>query len=319
LAWLIDRPTPARAAIYAAAAIALAYTHYAGLVILGVHAALIALYGGRRWRERGDRSALAAGYAALVAAAIVYAPWAPNLWRHSTAGAFYIPPPDRGLLADVVRAQTGMGDDALVVAFVVLLTPFAALALARRWREPLIGCVAALALVPVALAVYSYAVTPVLDVRQASPYIPATAFLAGLAAGEIVRRVRAAGDLARSVAIAVGAAAIALAAVSAGRAMRDAYAAGPIEDWRAAAAQARATGGPVWVWRRYASTPLRYELREGDIREVPPAVFNGAPLDAPPDQPAVLLLSHETPEERVTLLRVFAAAYNVGLPMPLPG
>jgi uncharacterized membrane protein len=319
LARLLARPTPSRAVLYAALASALVYTHYAGLVVLGVHAALIALYGGMRWRDSGDRGALLAGYGALVTTAIIYAPWAPNLWRHSTAGAFYIPPPDRGLVADVVRAQSGMGDDLLVVAFVVVLAPFAALAVARRWREPLVGCVAALALVPVALGVYSYAVTPVLDVRQASPYIPATAFLAGLAVAEVVRRLRSAGDLARSAAIALGAAAVALAAISAGRAMRDAYDAGPIEDWRAAATEARATGGPVWVWRRYASTPLRYELGDGDIREVPPAVFNGAPLDAPPGQPAVLLLSHETPEERATLLRVFAGAYNVGLPRPLPG
>ena len=69
---LLERPTPGRAALYAASAIGLFYLHYFGPVLLAGHAAIVF------WRR--DRRTFALWVAAVAFAAALFLPWLLRVW-----------------------------------------------------------------------------------------------------------------------------------------------------------------------------------------------------------------------------------------------
>lgn len=311
---MLERPDASRAAIYVASALALVYTHYSGLVCVGLQALLIGGYGLARLRRNGDRRILAFGGASLALLGLAYIPWFPHLLHHAGAGAGYIAPPDAAVTRQALRVAFGV--DALGVVSIPVAVAVVALGvstLVRRRANPIAVCVSGLAAVPVVLLLISIAWTPVFDLRQASPYTAGAAFLAGLAIVEAYEFVAGSRESFRMVGIAAGSAVLAVLMVTATRQILRAYDTGPVEDWRGAAALATRNGGPVLVWRRYSSTPLSYYLpADSVIREIPPALLLGQPFENESNGSATLILSHETPAEADKIMSMLGKQYQIG-------
>jgi uncharacterized membrane protein len=316
LAAMIDRPAPARAALYAGLALGAVYTHYSGFLLLGVQALLIAGYGAWRWRVDGDVRMLLAGAAALGVVLAGYAPWYGNMIESAREGVGHLPEPG-WRLADVVFSAL-LGLQRASDFWLAIALPGMGLGLWGVWRkrrEPYAVCVAAIALVPVLQLMYSIVRSPVFDARQTSPYVAGYVFV--LAVGLVELGSYAADVLQRrwlslpvTVAGGAGLAALALAASA------DWYGRGPREDWRAAAAAIDGVQGPVYVWRGYIDEPLRY-YSEASFTAISPegrllvAADSGAP--------AALVLSHQTPDEERAILRNLSGPYVVGEPRTYVG
>ena len=312
LASLIERPTWWRAAAYAVLASAAMYTHYSAALLLLVHGAVIAAYALAGWRE-GGRKLASLGCAAFVAVALAYIPWYSHFAESGREGVGHIPEPDLTLVDLVFSALFGLQrafDFWLAIAFP--LTALGAWGVARRVRDPYVTCVAAIAVVPLLQLTVSWARTPVLDVRQASPFIAGFVFVVALGLVEAGRYVADAFSkervsLAVTLAGAVGVSALMFAACI------DWFERGPREDWRQVAADIKGTEA-VFIWRGYIDEPLRFY-----------GVERATPVD--PRDPAapeatgtgVLVLSHETPIERDAILRLLRERWVVGDEVTYPG
>lgn len=109
-----ERLAPRFAAGYVAAATLAAYTHYFGLLLVGlqaVTAALCLVRRPRRWLR------LLALYAAV---ALAYLPWVPHLLEDLKLRSFWIDPPDATALLELYRFQLGRWDSLAILIAVLL-------------------------------------------------------------------------------------------------------------------------------------------------------------------------------------------------------
>jgi hypothetical protein len=90
---------------------------------------------------------------------------------------------------------------------------------------------------------------------------------------------------------------------------------GPREDWRAAARDLDTVDGTAFIWRAYIDEPLRFYTSRSLTARGP----NGGRLLVAEGQPAVLVLSHESPSERQAILTELGAAFVLGEPTTYPG
>jgi hypothetical protein len=306
--------------LFWAAEMVLVYTHYSGIIVMALHCALIAAYAVARWRGNGRRllllSAIAAG-----AVALIYAPWLPNLFKHSREGAIYIPPVDADTARDVARAALGLDEAGhMWIAVALIVAPFIAAALFRLRNEPRVTAIAVTACVPLVLLVYSVAWTPVFDLRQASPFTPAILFVVAIGIAKAARLAMKQPETARALLVAGGCVCLAIYVATMAREAVHTYDTEPIEDWRAAARDATVPGGTVYVWRRYMEPNLIYYTGDdADVRTVPLEVLNGAlPTDGP-NLPGALVLSHESQDESDRIRGTMALAYRLGPAQRYPG
>lgn len=314
LAANIDRPSIPRAILYAAVAAAAIYTHYSAFLLLAVHAAVVLAYAALRWRADGRRIALTSG-AAFALLAVAYIPWYANFLDHAREGVGHLPDPSWTLVDVVFSALLGlqwMSDVWLAAAI-----PLVGLGLWGLWKRaanPYALCVAAIALVPLMQLAISIIRTPVFDARQASPYIAGFALI--LALGLLELGIYLADLLERRAverpAAFAGAAVLALVMLLGAR---DWYDRGPREDWRAAAQDVESVPGSAFVWRGYTMEPLSFYTE----RPLTPRGPTGARLLVAERQPAVLVLSHESPADRQALLSELGAVYVLGEPTTYPG
>ena len=105
---------PLLAGAYALATTLGAYTHYFGLLFIGVQAVAASL---RLLRRPRLVPALGAVYGAIL---VAYVPWIPHLLEDMRLESFWIPPPEAGALLDLYRYQLGRWD-ALAVLVALLL------------------------------------------------------------------------------------------------------------------------------------------------------------------------------------------------------
>lgn len=322
LAEVIRRPDPLRFVLYGAPAVALVYTHYSGLVAVGAQAVVLAAYGVYRWRAERALRLLGGGIATFAAIGASYAPWAPNLFEHVSTGVGYIPPPSRAFVIDVMRSAAGFG--AAGRWWWLLALPIAVSAgrgVFHRRRDERVVCAAALTTAPVALLFFSTVRSPIFDLRQVSPYIPALAFLAGVAIDDAVRTIREAREFTRSAATAALPAFLAVTALTMTRGVMDVYRTEGIEDWRAVAARA-APGTDIYVWRRYSAVPLSYYAGNGrTIIEISPPFEAAAASSAAVSSggSALLVLSHQTDAEAQAITTAFAQYFRLREPASYRG
>jgi hypothetical protein len=121
--WLVEtvrrleagtRRLPHFAIAYVLAATLAAYTHYFGLLLIGVQAVVASL---RLLPRPRLLPALGAVYCAIL---VAYAPWIPHLLEDVRLESFWIRPPEAGALLDLYRYQLGRWD-ALAVLVALLL------------------------------------------------------------------------------------------------------------------------------------------------------------------------------------------------------
>jgi hypothetical protein len=312
LAAAIARPRPQRFILYALLATATIYTHYSGFFVLGVHAALIVSYGVRQRVSEREWSVAGGGLAALVVAGLAYVPWYGHLFESAREGVGHLPEPSWEL-ADVVFS-TLLGTQEASDLWLALALPLVCLGLfgvVRRRDNPFVVCVAALAVVPCLQLLYSAARTPVLDVRQTSPYIAGFTMMLGLGIVEGAELIAQASLRPRVRAVIAACAGTALAMLMfAG--VTDWYSRGAREDWRAAADAVRG-GGTVLIWRGYIDEPLRFY----GVRNMQPSPPGSTVAEA--QAAAWLVLSHQSPEEGRAILRKLSGQYAVGEPLSLRG
>ncbi len=312
LAAVIDRPAIWRAAAYAVLLTAMLYTHYSSVLVIGVHIALLAAFTVWKWRDNG-RSVATYGLGAIAVAVIAFAPWYGNFMESAREGVGHLPEPSWRLADLVFSSLLGLqrADD-LWLAIALPLVAFGVYGVSKRVKDPYVACVAAIALVPLMQFAVSWLRSPVLDARQASPYIAGFAFVAAVGlveAGQYVAdlfsRRRIATPVAAAAGVFVGALMIA--------AIVDWYDAGPREDWRGAARVVDERGGGVLVWRGYIDVPLRY-YTDAPATASPPTLPPANAADA-----STLILSHHTDSEGEVILRDLATAAVIGEPILLQG
>jgi uncharacterized membrane protein len=307
----VSRPSALRFGAYGLLAAPLIYTHYSGLFVLAVHAAVLVLYAVRR----RDQSLLRGGALALAVVAIAYIPWYGNLIDNASDGVDHLADPSWALADLVLSSLLGLQRaESFWIAIALPLLGLGIWGVAKRVDDPYVTCIAALALVPVAQLAYTIVRSPVLDPRQASPYIAGVVLVMALGVvelGEYVADTFSRQSLARPIA---GVAAAALAVILLWGTI-DWYDRGPREDWRAAAAEIDDVPGAVYIWRAYIDVPLQYY---SDHR-VEPRSPRGARVLLADELPAALVLSHETPSEREALVREMSQSFTVGEPITFAG
>lgn len=304
-AMLVRRPTVARAALYAALAGAMTYTQYSAFFVVAVQAGLFAAYALRVDDARTRLRLIVPAGTALALVAVAFLPWAPNVAR-DLDGVDHLPQLNGDTIEAIFARLFGLDQlDALWIAAAVPIVVFGAYGLWKRVGEPEIVFVAALLIVPVAEAVFSIAVTPVLAYRQASSFAPGFALLAAVAVVELGAFVRESAPRLRADRLTAGVAAAGLAAIMLVGCARW-YEAASREDWRAAAEQFKSGDGAIFVWRGYSQVPLNYYLRSPRVSGFEPAASaNGAvPADA-------VVFSHHTPSEMDRVIAELRAAYTV--------
>jgi hypothetical protein len=247
--------------------------------------------------------------------AFAYIPWYGNFLDHARAGVGHLPDPTWTLVDVVLSALFGL--QWLSDAWLAAAIPLAGLGLWGVWKraaDPYALCVAAIALVPLMQLAISIVRTPVFDARQASPYIAGFVFIVALALIELGSYVA---DLLsrRSPQVPVALAGAAGVAIVMFLGARDWYDRGPREDWRAAARDVETVAGPAFVWRGYTTEPLSFYTE----RPLTPRGPNAGRLLIAEGQPAVLVLSHESPADRDALLTELGAAYVLREPLVYPG
>lgn len=313
----LARPRVAILVGYAALASGLLYVDYSGLMVLAIHAMLITVYGAVRLRGEHRADILIGGAAGLAAAFGGWLPWLPAFMRQLPKGA-PLPEVTGEVVRNVTHAAMGLNyAGALWIPLTVLLLGTGVFGVIRRLRDRRLIAVAALALVPVAQIAISVVDTPVFALRQVSPYIPALMLVAALGVDECRRFIlRSTGTAGYIAGPALGVLATMLVIVMT-VAMIEKYHESSREDWRGAAAEVSATNGPSYIWRRYTSVPLSYYLRGlNDIRFANGAGPEGIDVDLaqdtrPSGSQALLILSHDTPDETNALLVSFSKHFDV--------
>jgi uncharacterized membrane protein len=179
LAWLISSISPVRFGLYVGLAIAMVYTHYSGLLVLSLHAAVLAFYGVLEVAEKRRGWLLFSGLASALVISLSYIPWLSTFKAHYEAGVPYVvSEPDRAFLQEVGRALLGLEPAGnWTFALVVALLAAGVFGVGRRWRDPFIVCLAAVALVPVLQIVSSMRGENIFSLRQAAPYTSGLAFV----------------------------------------------------------------------------------------------------------------------------------------------
>ncbi len=314
LAWAIAQPTPRRFASYALLALATLYTHYSGVFVLAVHGAIVLAYGARRMATHGDRRLALGGLVALTAVAAGYAPWYPHLVDAAREAPTHLPQPSWRSVELVSSALLGLPRAAhrwrIALLVLAALGVYGAL---RRRDDPFVISVASLALVPCLQLLYSLARTPVLDVRQSSPYIPGFATLVALGLIDATDRISHAlgRPRVRHALSAAGGAAVGALLLTGATGW---YQRGPREDWRGACDVVRGSD-TVYIWPGYVDEPLRY-YGVTAMRPYPPS---GPTTDLTEPGASSLVLSHETPDEAAAIIRALSSSCAFSEPLRLPG
>jgi hypothetical protein len=258
LAGFAIKPSVPRFGIYAALAIALVYTHYSGFIALAAHGGVFAVYGVDRMVRKRDGWILVAGLALVVLVVLAYIPWWSTFRHHPATGGGY-PDISAALLRSTGRSALGL--DKAGRAWIGLALPpllLGIVGVARRWRDPRVLSVGAIALVPVGQILASILFEPVFTVRQVVPYIPGLAFICALGfleAALVMQRLRSVSRLAASVVI-VAFAGCMLAFMFKGFAST--YTAPPLQDWRSAAEDVAGRGELIYVAPGYQWQSLAY-------------------------------------------------------------
>jgi hypothetical protein len=184
---------------------------------------------------------------------------------------------------------------------------------ARRVRDPYVICVASIAVVPVLQLAVSWARTPVLDVRQASPFISGVVFIMALGLVELGHVVADAFSTDRASRPVTLAAAVLVSGLMFAACMQW-FDRGPREDWRQVARDSQ-SADVVYVWRGYIDQPLRYY---SDRLFTPVAPNTVIPAD-PGTTRGELILSHHSAEEEASILRALSRTWIVGEPVGYAG
>jgi hypothetical protein len=183
----------------------------------------------------------------------------------------------------------------------------------------MVVCISALILVPVEQLLISVVRTPVFNLKQVSPYIPAVAFVAAIGlveASSLVRRLRPSWQVD---AISLGAATVV--AIIALRGTIHWYGEPAKEDWRTAAASVSPATKPVYVWEWFVDTAADYYLGP-ERRSRPlwptlqPALADGyVPIErAHVGDESALIISHDRPGEATTLLNALQPYFSISQP-----
>ncbi|MBI5288355.1 MAG: hypothetical protein HY873_05240 [Chloroflexi bacterium] len=254
-------------AAYALLATALAYTHYTGLLLIGLQGVIGAGFAMRSLRrEQGWRLpllvAISFGFVGLA-----FVPWLPTFVDHVHRGAGdgHVPDPTLDYVIGVWRSAFALDrarDAWLAVALpVAILGSYGVLS---RWRDPLVLCVTAVAVVPAAELAFSLYNEPVFDLKRVAPFTPGLAFIFGLAVVEFRRYLRTVLDLPSAAASALGALAILVAVLVMSVAASDQYRVDPPENWRAVSQHIEEShAGTAFVYKGYLTAHLSYYLGEG--------------------------------------------------------
>ena len=259
LARFFVRPSRLHLGAYVALALALLYSHYSSVIVMGLHGTLFATYGAMQFWERRDKRVLVGGAVAAVLIGIGYLPWYEH-FLFATRTGVPIARPTLDVVSITARSTLGLdwaGHYWLAIAAPVLA--LAAIGIARRVGDPLVICVAALAAVPVAMVDISLVRTPVFNLKQISPYIPGVCFVAAIGiteVGALLRKVRMPSAYANGVALAFAA----LIAGIAFRGTMDWYDTPAGEDWRGATASVRNVEHPVYIWQWWTGVAVDYYL-----------------------------------------------------------
>lgn len=261
LASFISKPTLVRGAAYTFFGLCLVYTHYSGLLLIATQWMVLAIYSAERvWRGK-QLFPLLTGEVAFIAIGMAFLPWLSRLREGFGTGVGHIPEPSWDGVASVTRAAVGFEGMGIVWLFVAIACLGLGLnGVRKRIRQPLVVCLCALALVPLAQLVISVLFTPIFDVRQVSPFIPGVVFLMALGvleAGLIIGRFsgwprRASNTLLTAL---VGGLIIVLMG-----GVIDWYRAPPIADWRQVAEDVRDEPTPIFLWKNYLAAPMGYYL-----------------------------------------------------------
>jgi hypothetical protein len=259
LASFIAKPSILRFVPYAALDILLIYTHYSCFIAIGIQGLVFGVYGLDRAVRNRNGWVLVAGLVLVAVLALAYIPWWSTFLAHPRpGGGGGYPQVSVTLVTDIGRSVLGL--DEAKGAWLALALPLLLLGLyglAKRWRDPRVLSVGAIALVPVGQILVSMWLEPVLNLRQVTPYIPGLAFVCALGFVEAVALSRRLMRFAPA-----GYAAVLLAGVATGVLMGIGGARGaqryrpPSQDWRAAAAHVK--GAPVVIGPGYEAQLLEY-------------------------------------------------------------
>ncbi len=259
LASYITKPSVPRFLGYAALMSALIYTHYNGLMVVGVHGLIFVGYGVHELTRKRSVWILTAGLGTLAVLGLAYVPWFSTFRATLDAGApYYIPAPS----VSVVRAtsQSLLGLDAAKafwLAFSLPLLGLGVFGLVRRRRDPLVVATGAVAFVIVAQILFSMVKTPVFSVRQAAPYTPGLAFVMALGLVEMVSLAKRWHGAAAAGYAAIALFGVAMLMVMAVRVERT-YTGPSRQDWRSVAADLSGTSKPVYIAPGFQSFSLSY-------------------------------------------------------------
>lgn len=311
LAAVIERPSLTRAFAYGGLLTAMLYTHYSAALVVGLHLVLVSSFAFVR-RDDGGRRIAAYGLIAMAAAVIAFVPWMGNFLESAREGVGHLPEASWRLADLVGAAMFGLQRaEGFWLAIALPLIAFGAYGVVRRARDPYVVSVAAIAVLPTVQFTITFFRTPVLDARQASPFIAGVVFVCAiglLEMGQYLADVLSRSTARRPVAIA-GSAVLAVVMLLG---VRDWYRSGPREDWREAARIVEERGGTTLVWRGYADVPLRYYT---DVRTVP---ASPAMSEVEPDARS-LILSHHTADEKRLIIQNINAMAVFGEPVVLQG
>lgn len=315
----ITRPVAWALVVYVALAIALAYTHNSGLIVIGVQGLVFGWYGVVQWTRERRYTILLGGAVAGLSIAAAYGPWWTTLFDQIHRGGGFVQDPSVNLVGATLRGGLGLKQThALWVIFAMPLVAAIVWGLFRHRDDPWVMGMAALALVPVALLVASYSISNVFDTKRASPFILPLAFVSALGIVEVFDSCKSLP--ARYAGIARGSilAGIVLLSVAMGIGVRNYYDRGPQEDWPNATRDAQRQPGPIFYYRDYLNDPINYYVADRSrfypLPQDPAGILAmlARAANELPSEGGMLILSHSMPDETATLMATIGGRYEVG-------
>ncbi len=259
LAAYIAKPAVPRFLAYAVLMTALIYTHYSGMFVVGAHGLVFGAYGLHELATKRRAWILAGGLATLAFLGLAYVPWLSTFRAHLAAGAPYeIPKPSVTNVSVAGRSLLGLDvAKGFWLIFCLPLLGFGIVAVARRWREPVVVAVSAIALVPAVQILNSIWFDPIFNVRQAAPYTPGLVFIMALGLMEVVSLARRWQGLSRPGYAAVAVFGVVMLALMTVRVERTLT--GPSrQDWRGVAAELKGNGQPIYIAPGFEWQSLAY-------------------------------------------------------------